>query len=87
MLTSRGATRLSRRAVNSAKRTNALFSTSASPILARPGLSTSAGTQSSPRPARFASSTPGMFNSRPVYDILLHYPISRPFFSLPKLPG
>jgi hypothetical protein len=59
MLTSRGVTRLSRRAVNSVKRTNALFSTSAPPILARAALSVPAGTQSSLRPTRFASSTPG----------------------------
>ncbi|KAH9050587.1 ATP synthase F1 beta subunit [Lactarius hengduanensis] len=59
MLTSRGVTRLSRRAVNSAKRTNALFSTSASsPILSKVALSASAGTQSSLRPTRFSSPTP-----------------------------
>lgn len=59
MLTSRGVTRLSRRAVSNAKRTNALFSTS-SPILARAGLFASAGTHSSLRPTRSASSAPGM---------------------------
>ena len=59
MLTSRRVTRLSRRAVNSTKRTNALFSTSASsPILSKVALSASAGVQSSLRPTRFSSPTP-----------------------------
>lgn len=58
MLTSRGITRLSRRAVNGAKRTSSLFSTSAS-VLTKAGLSASAGTQSSLRPTRFAASTSG----------------------------
>jgi len=62
MLTSRGITRLSRRAVNGAKRTNGLFSTSAS-VLTRAGLSVSAGTQSGLRPTRFAASTSGMHPS------------------------
>ncbi|KAI0283088.1 ATP2, beta subunit of the F1 sector of mitochondrial F1F0 ATP synthase [Russula aff. rugulosa BPL654] len=56
MLTSRGITRLSRRAVNGTKRTSSLFSTSAS-VLTRAGLSASAGTQSSLRPTRFATPT------------------------------
>jgi F-type H+-transporting ATPase subunit beta len=58
MLTSRGVTRLSRRAVSGAKRTS-LFSTSA-PVLARAALSASAGTHSSLRPTRFPTSTSSM---------------------------
>lgn len=53
MLTSRGVTRLSRRAVNNAKKTNAFFSTAAAaPILTRAVLASPASQRAFQRPAR-----------------------------------
>lgn len=63
MLTSRGVTRLSRRAVNNAKKTNAFFSTAAAaPILSRAVPASPANQRASQRPAR-VSTQAGQFCS------------------------
>ena len=79
MLTSRGVTRLSRRAVSGVTRTS-LISTSA-PVLARAALSASAGTHSSLRPTRFATSTSG---TSFFHQFVEHYTL-RSVFSCPLL--